>query len=70
MAEPIDDLGAPAFASLPGQDVPADRPVEQDQLAADGDGGANLGILDKAFELLKQFRLTEGVWRPFCTKSA
>ena len=37
MREPVDDSGAPALASLPGQDVLAHRLIEQDQLAADGE---------------------------------
>jgi hypothetical protein len=57
MGESVDHPGAPALSSLPGEDVPADRPVEQDQLAANGEGGPDLGILDAALELLEQFRV-------------
>lgn len=37
-AEPVDDARAPAFLPLPGDDVAADLPVEQDQLGVDGEG--------------------------------
>jgi hypothetical protein len=38
--EAVDDSSSPAFRSLPVEDVPADRPVEQDQFAVDSEPGA------------------------------
>jgi hypothetical protein len=58
MGEPIDHPGAPAFGSLPGQYVPADGPVEEYQLPADGKRSPDLGILDATFQVLKQFWVT------------
>jgi hypothetical protein len=56
MGEPLDHPGAPAFGSLPGQDVPADGPVEEYKLPADGKRSPDLGILDTALQVLQQFR--------------
>jgi hypothetical protein len=66
MGEPVNDPGAPAFRSLPGQDIPSDGPVEQDQLAADGEGGANLSVLDTALQLLQQFGVSGWGAGVFC----
>jgi hypothetical protein len=65
MGESVDHPGAPALSSLPGEDVPADRPVEQDQLAANGEGGPDLSVLDAALELLQQFRVAGGCLEAF-----
>jgi hypothetical protein len=59
MGEPIDHLCTPAFGSLPGQDVPADRPAKQDQLATDGKGSPNLSVLNAALQVLEQFLIAE-----------
>jgi hypothetical protein len=54
MGQPVDDPGAPAFGSLPCQDVAADRPVEKDKLSADGKGGSNLSPFDAILQVLEQ----------------
>ena len=51
MRQPLDDLGAPALLRLPGQDVAPDLPVQQHQLAVDGQRGALLGAVDAVFQL-------------------
>jgi hypothetical protein len=60
MGEAIDHPGAPAFGSLPGQDVPPDGPVEEYKLPADGEGRPNLSVLDTALQLLQQFGVPGG----------
>lgn len=55
MGQPVDHPGAPAFGSLPCQDVVADRPVEQNELPADGKGGPNLSPFDATLQVGEQF---------------
>jgi hypothetical protein len=61
LGETVDDPGSPAFSSLAGQDVAADRPVKQDQLAVDGECSPDLGRTYAALELLEQFGIA-GRW--------
>jgi hypothetical protein len=60
VGEPIDHLRAPAFRSLPGQDVPADGPVEQDELPADGESSSDLSDLNAELEVTEQFGVAGG----------
>ncbi len=57
MGKPIDDLRSPSLASLPAQDVPADRPIEQDQLAVDGESGTHLSAANARLQFLKELRI-------------
>lgn len=59
--ELVDDLGSPAPLLLPQQDVPADAPVEQDELAVDGERGLDARGADAPLELLEE--LAVAVWR-------
>jgi hypothetical protein len=54
VGQSVDHPGPPSLGPLPGEDVPPDRPVEQNQLAVDGERGPNLGAPDAGFELLKE----------------
>lgn len=47
----VDDGGAPAFVFLFGDDGAADVPVELDEFAVDGEGGADLGGADAVLEV-------------------
>jgi hypothetical protein len=60
VGEPVDDLGSPAFGSLPGRDIPADRPVGEHRLPVDGERGPDLGPTNSALEVLEQIRLAGG----------
>jgi hypothetical protein len=72
-AQPVDHPSTPAFGLLADQDLPSDRPVEQDQLPAHGKGspqlsgtnavgefGEQLGIAGWRLEaIFHQFRLAQ-----------
>jgi hypothetical protein len=60
VSEAIDDLGPPPFGVLTLKNVPADRPVQQDQFPVDGQGGPNLGAPDARFELLQELGIAGG----------
>src|ERR1700722_5524701 len=66
--QPVDHPGAPSLGSLPGEDVPPDRPVQEDQLPVDGQRGPYLGAPDTGFELLEKLwiarRWLEGCFHP------
>ena len=49
VGQPVDDLGAPSLACLPGQDIAADLPVEQHQFAVDRQRRPLLGVMDTVF---------------------
>ena len=51
--EPLNHLGSPALAPLALEDVAADLPVEQHQLAADAAGRPLLRLVDADFQLRK-----------------
>ncbi len=57
MGKTINDFRSPALASLPSEDVPSDRPVEQDQFAVDGQCGAYPGAADAGLKLLEKLRV-------------
>ena len=54
MRQPVNDLGAPAFQLLPLQDITADLPVEQHQLAVDGQRGPGSGGADAGFQVVQK----------------
>ena len=54
MGEAFDDPGSPALASLPGEDIPADRPLEEHQLPVDGQRRPDLSAADALLELLEE----------------
>lgn len=58
--QPIDDFGAPTLGPLTLEDLPADRPVEKNQLPADGERGAELGVTDPALQVLEELRVAGG----------
>ena len=49
--QPFDDLGTPTLFGLPGQNVPTDLPVEQDQLVIYRQRRALLGGMDASFQV-------------------
>jgi hypothetical protein len=60
MGKPVDNPGTPTLGSLPGEDIPANRPIKEHQLAIDRERGTNLGGTDASFELLKEFVVAKG----------
>jgi hypothetical protein len=58
--QPIDDFGTPTLGPLTLEDFPADRPVEKNQLPADGERGAELGVTDPALQVLEELRVAGG----------
>jgi len=62
----VDDLSAPALGLLAVENLAANGPLEQNQLPADGLGGADLGRVDAGLQLLKEFGVSggclKGVW--------
>jgi hypothetical protein len=48
VSESVDNLAAPLLGRKPLAQVPADRPIEQDELPVHGKGGLNLGGPDAA----------------------
>ena len=69
LSEPVDNLAAPLLSRKPLAQVPADRPIKEDQLPVDGKGGPNLGGTDASFELLEEFMVAggelEAIWHDF-----
>jgi len=51
LRQPFDDLGAPAYAALPIEDVAADLPVQQHQFAVDRQRRPLLGGVDAGLQL-------------------
>ena len=51
MREALDDLAAPSPSGLAIEDVPADLPVEPEQLGVDGQRGTLLGSVDTVLEV-------------------
>ena len=60
--QPFDDLGPPTLLRLPGQNILADLPVEQHQLAVHRQRGALLGRVDAGFQVCQPVSVTGG-WR-------
>jgi hypothetical protein len=60
VGEPIDDLGTPAMLFLPSQDVPADLPVEEDELAVNRDRSLELRRPDSLLELAQELLVPLG----------
>ena len=58
--QPVDDLGSPALGPLAQENLGADRPVEEDQLAGDRQGGPDLGTGDAVHDLVQQFPVPDG----------
>jgi len=54
-SQAIDDSGAPAFSLLAIQDVAADLPIKENQLAVDRNGSAQLRRLDAALQVCEEF---------------
>ena len=65
MSQPVDNLAAPLLGRKPLAQVPADRPIEEDQLPVHGEGGPDLGGPDAAFELLKELLVAGGQLEAF-----
>ena len=66
MCQPLHNLGAPALGILASEDLPAYRPVEEDQFPAHGKGGAHLGGVDAGFQLLEKFGVPGGCLKSVC----
>jgi hypothetical protein len=66
VCQPLDNLGAPALGILASEDLPAYRPVEEDQFPAHGKGGAELGGADAGFQLLEEFEVPGGHLKSVC----
>jgi hypothetical protein len=60
MGKPVDNPGTPTLGSLPGEDIPANRPIKEHQLAIDRERGTNLGGTDASFELLEELMVAGG----------
>ncbi len=54
LGKTIDDLAAPSLRLLSIQNVPPDRPLEEDELPVDGEGGAHLGGAGTLFDFFEQ----------------
>jgi len=54
VGEPVDHLGPPPMLSLTRQDLPADLPVQRDQLAVHGERGSHLRVRDAPRQLTQQ----------------
>ena len=54
LRKPINDLRSPAFGLLPVQNVPANRPVQQNELPVDGKRGAHLGGADALLDVFEE----------------
>lgn len=50
LRQPLDHLGAPALRGLPGEDVAAELPIQQHQLAVHRQRSALLGAVDAALQ--------------------
>jgi hypothetical protein len=59
-SEPVDNLAAPLLRRKPLAQVPANRPIEEDQLPVYGKGGLHLGSPDAALQILKEFVVAGG----------
>ena len=57
VGEAVDDLRSPTLASLPDEDVAADRPVEQNQFPVDRERRPDLCAADAGLELLEKLRV-------------
>jgi hypothetical protein len=52
--KPVDYLGPPPFSLLPLKDVAADSPVQENQLAIDGQTRTNLGRMNPLLQLSEE----------------
>lgn len=59
VGQTLDDLRPPAGLRLPRQNVPADLPVEEDELAVDGERGANPRVPDTLLERTEKRGIVE-----------
>jgi hypothetical protein len=59
-AEPVDHLGSPALGPLAKENLGADRPVEENQLAGDRQARLDLGPGDAVHDLVQQFPVPGG----------
>ena len=65
MGKPVDYPGTPTLCSLLGEDIPANRPIEENQLAIDRERSTNLGGTDASFEVLEEFVVAGGELEAF-----
>ena len=55
LSEAVDNLASPLLSRKPLAQVPADRPIEEDELPVHGKSGLHLGGPDATLELLEEF---------------
>lgn len=60
LSQPIDHLCSPALGIKPRRDVPANRPVQQDEFSIDGQGRTRLGGTDAFLDVFEEGRITRG----------
>ena len=60
MGQPVDHPRSPTLGSLPGEDIAANRPIEEHQLAIDRECSPNLGGMNASFELLEELLIAGG----------
>jgi len=65
MGQPVDHPRSPTLGSLPGEDIAANRPIEEHQLAIDRERSTNLGGTDASLEVLKEFVVAGGQLEAF-----
>jgi hypothetical protein len=53
VSQPLNDFGAPTLASLPGENIAANRPVEENKLPVDGERSPHLGAADPGLQILE-----------------
>jgi hypothetical protein len=59
-SEPVDNLAAPLLSHKALAQVPADRPIKEDQLPVYGKSGLHLGCPDATLQVLKEFVIAGG----------
>ncbi len=60
MGKPVDNPGTPTLCSLLCEDIPANRPIEENQLAIDRERSPNLCRTNAVLELLEEVRVAGG----------
>ena len=60
MGKTVDNPGTPTLGSLPGENIPANGPIKEHQLAVDRERGPNLGGPDAALQVLEEFLVAGG----------
>jgi len=67
LCEPVNDFGSPTLRLLAGKNIPANRPVQQDQFSINGEAGPKLRRADSLLNCFEERWITSERLNPLST---